>query len=77
MSIDQVPIDPVLSIDEKRATPEEIKQWYGEVAVLLNRLEMAGERLQASPDTDLTQIAGQTGIAYKTVRKFEGTWSWQ
>jgi hypothetical protein len=55
-----------------RATPEQIKQWYREVSLLLNRLEGAGEVLTLHQDG----ITGGTGVVLKHGAPPKN-WSWQ
>lgn len=58
-----------------RPTPEQIKKWYQEVAVLLNRIEGSGERLRLAGGADGNEIQGQTARIQSTDEP--GTWSWQ
>jgi hypothetical protein len=60
-----------------RPTPEEIKKWYRDLTILLNRLEGAGEEFSLFDASDNMSIVGLTGQAYKSNTRVPGTWSWQ
>lgn len=61
-----------------RPSPAQIKEWYRQVTILLNRLEGAGEEVDLIDDEQYgKRITGQTAQVYKTNRNVPGTWSWQ
>jgi hypothetical protein len=60
-----------------RPTPAQIKEWYRELTILLNRLEQTGEVFTLVHTGTRVQIVGQTAMIYKSTPNVKGTWSWQ
>lgn len=60
-----------------RSTPSvaQIKQWYHEVSLLLNRLERCGEEFTLTDDGTSKEIRGLTSRVYKNSPDTRGTWS--